>query len=100
MKGSYRNYENALNVMDLSTLEERRKDLLLTFAQKCLKNPKMKNLFPPNNRTHIMTPRHYEHFQVFKANTERMKQSPIITMQRLLNDNIRQKMEIDTLWNN
>ena len=100
LKGSYKNYENALKVMDLSTLEERRKDLLLTFAQKCLKNPKMKNLFPPNNRTHIMNPRQYEHFQVLKANTERMNQSPIITMQRLLNENIKKKMEIDSIWNN
>ena len=89
-----------MNIMDLSTLEERRKDLLLTFIQKCLKNPKMKNLFPPNNRTHNMTPRQFEHCQVLKASTERMNQSPIITMQKLPNDNIRKKMNTDTLWNN
>ena len=100
LKGSYKNYENAKNMMDLSSLEERRNNLSLTFAQKCLKNPKMKYLFPPNNRTHSMTPRHYEHFQVSKANTERMKQSPIIFMQNLLNENIRKKMETDRLWNN
>ena len=66
----------------------------------CVKNPKMKGLFPPNYRTHNMTPRHHEHFQVFRANTERMKQSPIISMQKLLNENIRKKIENDKLWNN
>ena len=89
LKGNYLNYENALKILDLSTLEDRRNELSLTFAQKCLKNPKMKGLFPPNNRTHDMTPRHHEHFQVFRANTERMKKSPIISMQKLLNKNIR-----------
>ena len=100
LKGNYLNYKNALNILDRSTLEERRNELSLTFAQKCLKNPKMKGLFPPNNRTHDMTPRHHEHFQVFRPNTERMKKSPIISLQKLLNENIRQKIDNDRLWNN
>ena len=60
----------------------------------------MKGWFPPNYRTHNMTPRHHEYFQIFRANTERMKQSPIISMQKLLNENIRKKIENDKLWNN
>ena len=59
----------------------------------------MKNLFPPNNRTHEMKPRHVEHFQVFHANTERLKNGPIIFMQNLLNQEIRRKEEQDLLWN-
>ena len=60
----------------------------------------MKNLFPPNNRTHIMTPRTIEPFQVYKANTERLKNSPIIFMQNLLNTETKRKLEQDKLWNN
>ena len=100
LKEKYRNYQHALNLLDLDTLKERRDQLSLVFAKKCLSNPKMKNLFPPNNRTHIMKPRKYEHFQVLHANTERMKRSPIIHMQNLLNDNVRQRMDQHQLWNN
>ena len=99
LKEKYRNYQHALNLLDLDTLKERRDQLSLVLAKKCLYNPKMKNLFPLNNRTHIMKPRKYENFQVLLANTERMKRSPIIHMQNLLNDNVRQRMDQHQLWN-
>ena len=89
----YNTYENALNVLDLYTLKDRREKLALVFARKCLKNPKIKNLFPPNNRTHIMIPRQIEHFQVVKAHTERFRQTPIIHMHNLLNHDIKIRME-------
>ena len=60
----------------------------------------MKQLFPPNNRIHTMGPRDHEHFQVDHANTERMKNSPIIYMQNLLNQNIKRKKEQDRMWKN
>ena len=96
----YKDYENALNILDMETLKERREALCLSFAKKCLRNDKMKHLFPPNNRTHDMEPRHYEHFQVLKANTERLKQSPIIYMQNLLNQEVKRKLDQDKLWKN
>ena len=61
---NYKSYDNALNVLELDNLKDRRQHLSLAFARKCLRNPKMKNLFPPNNRTHPISPRQYEHFQV------------------------------------
>ena len=95
----YKTYINAMSVLDLETLKERREQLCLEFAKKCLKNPKMKHLFPLNNRTHIMIPRQYEQFQVNKANTNRMKDSPIPYMQNLLNIDIQRRIEQDKLWN-
>ena len=59
---------------------------------------KNKNLFPPNNRIHPMQVRETEHFQVFSANTERLKNSSIIYMQKLLNDEVKKKTEQDKLW--
>ena len=93
LNNSYKSYENALNVLDLDTLKVRREHLSLIFARKCLRNPKMKNLFPPNNRTHIMIPRQHEHFQVLKANTNRFKESSIIYMQNQLNNDIKRRIE-------
>ena len=95
----YKTYENAMNVLDLETLKVRREHLCLDFARKCLKNPKMKHLFPPNNRTHPMNPRTYEHFQVTKANTNRLKESPIVYMKNILNNEVKRRIERNKLWN-
>ena len=45
-----------------------------------------------------MQVRETEHFQVFSANTERLKNSSIIYMQKLLNDEVKRKTEQDKLW--
>ena len=87
-------------MIDLQSLKDRRNNLCLTFAKKCLGNKKMKHLFPPNNRSHKMSPRNHEHFQVLHANTERLKNGPIIFMQNLLNQEVQKKKEQDYLWNN
>ena len=42
-----KNYEEALVALDLEKLASRREHLCLAYAQKCLKTPKMKQLFPP-----------------------------------------------------
>ena len=94
----YKNYKNAMNSLELETLKERREQLCLDFARKCLKNPKMKHFFAPNNRTHTMIPRNHEHYQVTRANTNR--ESPIIYMQNILNNDIRRRSELNNLWNN
>ena len=87
LKESYKSYENALNILEIESLKERRESLCLDFAKKCLKNPKMKGLFPNNKKVHPMETRFEEFFEVNHAKTERLKNSPIIYMQKLLNDN-------------
>ena len=86
LQESYQSYENALKVLDLENLEERRETLCIQFAKKCLKNDKMKYLFPKNNKTHPMKTRNEEQFEVNYSNTDRLRNSPIIYMQRLLNE--------------
>ena len=100
LKDKYINYENALMVLDLESLEQRRNELALTFAKKCLSNSRMKHLFKPNKSTHIMKPRNHEIFNVIHANTERLKNSPVVYMQNILNYEARKKNEINSLWNN
>ena len=73
----YKNYDNALQVLELDNLKDRRQNLYLAFAKKCLRDPPQK-LFPTKNRTHPMSPRKYEYFQVLKVNRDRFRESPII----------------------
>ena len=82
----YTSYEEALKILKLDTLEERRKQLALTFAQKCVLNPKTKNMFPLKSKRHTNITRKIEKFQVVKARTERLKNSSIPYMQNLLNE--------------
>ena len=84
---NYLNYDEALQKLDLLTLSERREELCLRFAQKCVKNPKTSNMFPKNEKNHSMETRQPEVFKVQHANTERLRKSSIIYMQHLLNEN-------------
>ena len=82
---NYSSYQNALNKMDLQTLEERRETLCLNFARKCIKHEQLKQMFPLNNPNRQMNTRHKEKYKVEFANTGRLQKSPIIYMQKLLN---------------
>ena len=85
----YKNYDNALKVLKLDNLKDRRQHLYLAFAKK-MSQRSPKKLFPTNNRTHPMSPREYEYFQVLKVNTDRF--SPIIHWR--INWTITQKEEL------
>ena len=98
LKEKYKDYQTGLNILDLQNLKDRRKYLCLDFARKCLKNEKMKYLFPPNNKIHDMETRDSEHFKVSNFNTERMRNSPIIYMQNLLNNEVRRKKTESNIW--
>ena len=85
---NYGNYNSALKRANLQTLSERRKKLCLKFAKKCLKNESTKAMFPlKRNFTNVNT-RQHEMYEVQHANTERLKRSPIIYMQNLLNEDV------------
>ena len=90
----YINYKHALNVMRMDSLEMRRQNICLKFAKQCIRNEKLRNIFPKNESNHGMEKRSAEKFVVRKALTERYKRSAIPNMQRLLNDNEREKMEM------
>ena len=49
-------------------------------------NNTLKDLFPLNQKKHIMNNRNQEKYKVNFANTNRLKNSSVITMQKLLNE--------------
>ena len=85
LKNGYQTYTKALRKLGMKKLSDRRELLCLNFAKKCVKNPKTKHMFPLNDKTHEMKTRKTEKFYVQNAQSERLKNSPIIFMQNLLN---------------
>ena len=69
MGNNYTNYQNALKELNLETLEKRRKQLCFKFAKNCLKNDKVKDLFPIHESKHKMKKRTQK-----KYKTNRIKQ--------------------------
>ena len=71
----------------MESLTERREQLCLNFAIKCRKNIKTRDIFPKNKKVHTMKTSNSERYKVEHANTERFKNTAIIYMQNLLNEN-------------
>ena len=46
----YLGYENSLAKLDMISLKDRREQLCLSFAEKCVRNPKTQNMFPENKK--------------------------------------------------
>ena len=94
MGSKYTSYSDALEKLNLQTLDERRQSLCLKFAKKCLKTEKLKKMFPLSRKKHHMEKRGKEKYFVAKSFTERHKRSAIPYMQRMLNDKEKQKQRI------
>ena len=89
----YKNYENALIVLEKETLEERRLKLCQNFAKKSIKNPKFENWFCPSDPTsgHSMKTRSSNNKITYKlkpvqTRTARYENSPIPFLTKLLNN--------------
>ena len=78
-------------MLNLDTLQERRRKQCLKFAKDCLKHEQMKKMFPENEINGIIETRHKEKYKVNKANTERYKKSAIPYFQTMLNEEERIK---------
>ena len=78
LQDKYETYQNAMNILDMEKLSDRREELCLSFALKCLKNSKTANMFPENKKTHQMETRDPEKYEVQHANNERLKNSAIM----------------------
>ena len=89
LKEEYHSYQEALESCQLDTLKSRRNKLSLSFALKCTKNEKTEDMFPVN-KTEINT-RFPEKYEVTKAKTNRLANSAIPFMQRLLNKHALEK---------
>ena len=89
----YSEYESALLKVDLDDLKTRRENLCLNFAKKCLESDKTQELFPLNENNHVMKGRNTEKYQVNFANTDRLKNSSLPYMQKLLNSDVKKIKE-------
>ena len=85
LKGRYSDYTSALELLNLENLRDRREDLCLRFAKKCLKFEKTSGMFPLNTNQTQSNLRNIEKFQVQFASTSRLRDSAIPQMQRALN---------------
>ena len=85
LEENYISYLNALSVLRLQTLKQRRKTLTLRFVERSLADGNLHDLFHKRRKTHDMQTRRTEKYNVFHANTVRYQNSPILTMQREMN---------------
>ena len=94
MGKNYTTYKNGLKVLKLDSLEQRRKKLCLSFAKKCTKHEKLKDLFQLKVNNHQMIKRKTRKYQPIKIKTERYKKSAIPYMTKLLNNDNEAKHSI------
>ena len=85
LKEKYENYENARNILKIETLTERRLQLIKAYGKKCLQLEQTRDLFSLNDKDHEMTTRKTEKYKVIHANTERLRNSTVPYIQRVLN---------------
>ena len=64
-------------MLHMKSLRDRREELCLKFAKKCLKNEKFQKYFPLNSKKHCMTMRDTERFELNKCGSSRYKNSAI-----------------------
>ena len=87
LEEDYKNYENALITLQLETLDSRRKKLTLNFAKTSLADGHFHDLIKKKKTRKGPHTRKKEHYNVTFAHTDGYRRSPILTMQRLLNQN-------------
>ena len=87
LQENYESYSQALKIMNLKKLYERREDLCRSFAKKCTKskNTQVRGLFPLNNAHTTVETRVSEKYHVNMAKTGRYMKSAVPYMQWLLN---------------
>ena len=81
----YLNFDQACSLMCTTSLESRRKQLSLSFALACLKNPQHQHFFKQRKTTYYKL-RNIKSFEVPYCNTDRYFSSPIPSLTRLLNE--------------
>ena len=89
LRNKYISYENALELLNMDTLYDRREIKSLKFAKGCLNDQQMKLMFPLNR-----SKKKHEKFKVNHARTARYQNSTIINMQKLLNKDAEEKRKI------
>ena len=65
--------------------------MCLKFAKSGIKNNTLQDLFPTNDKAHKMKTRNNNKYKVNFANTGRLKNASVITMQNILNEDAKLK---------
>ena len=86
LREKYFDYEDSLLKLNLDSLKSRRKILCVKFAKSGLKHRKLDDLIVETDNNYKMKTRNKEKYVVQFANTNRLKNSSIIAMQRYLNE--------------
>ena len=86
LREDYQTYDQALGILGQCKLSDRREKMCQKFARNCRKNELTKDLFPLNP-TSVMGTRDKQTYKVQHANTDRLKESAVPYLQRLLNSN-------------
>ena len=99
LQGEYDSYEQALGLLNLESLNQRRESMALKFAKNGLNNPQFSKLFPLRKIKHGMIARNSEKYCVNRSNTLRYKESSVPFLQRLLNkDSFEKKKSLKRLF--
>ena len=85
LKEKYSSYKDLLKLLNLETLDDRRKKLLLVYGKQCTKIEQTKQLFPLKKKHHNMNTPSNETYEVLKTNTTRYRNSTVPFIQKLLN---------------
>ena len=86
LKHEYFSYENALNILEMQTLKDRRELLLTKFTVKSLQVKQMNTILMKNENTQGMNTRNKEQYKIQNTNTERFQKSTGIQMQHIINN--------------
>ena len=84
LKEDYSTYDQALEFTMLAKLSDRREKLCLKFAKNCAKNELTRDLFKLNPNGGAVS-RNREKYLVTMANTDRLRDSAVPYLHRLLN---------------
>jgi hypothetical protein len=80
LKEKNKNYENALTLLNLDSLESRRKEMCLKFAKNGIRNDTLDDLFKVSDKMHQMKTREDNMYKVDFAYTNRLKSASIISL--------------------
>ena len=94
MGNRYIKYKEGLATLRIDNLDKRRQKLCLKFAKNCLKNDKVKGMFPKKIKTHTMKIRKNKKYEKCFARTERYKKSTIPYLVDLLNNDDEEKRQM------
>ena len=94
MGKNYTTYKNALQFLRIDNLDKRREKLCLSFAKKCLKNEKVKDMFPCHKSKHQIKKGKVKQFEMKTSSTKRYNKSALPYMRKLLNDDYEEQYSI------